>query len=72
LATDTAEQRSGEEPLDPGQPFHLGMPGAQDVVGIVVVGIDRDGFCRFIEDDLGIAHTFLAALGEREPAQHHR
>ena len=67
-----AEQRLGEEALNRGEPLHLGMPGAEDVVSVVVVGVDRDRPRRLVEDDLRVAHPLLTAFGAGEPAQHHR
>jgi hypothetical protein len=66
------EQRLGEEALDPREAFDFGVPGAEHVMGVVVVGIQLDRARGFVVDDLGVAHPFLAALGARQAAQDHR
>jgi len=67
-----AEQGLREEALDPRQPLDLRIPGAEDVVGVVVVGIELDGAARFVVDEFRVAHTFLTTLGARQAPEDHR
>ena len=57
-----AVQRLGEEALEAGEPLHLGVPGAEDVMRIVVGGVDLHSAGRFVVDDLGVADALLAAF----------
>src|SRR5439155_962056 len=64
-----AEQRLGEELLEPRQTLDLGMPRADQVMRAVMRRVELDRLHPLVVDDLGEPHPLLAAARARQPAQ---